>query len=327
MLAAAREQAESAQEEAEEWKRKYDFAVREAKASLEKAAIVQKQTSKETQPREDTLREEFSHTLAEGTLSFSPHTHSHSCSLNHEEEIKDKSAKIEHAEQCLTTLKLELKVSFLYMYIYDYACELLKIEIRELADKLENANTKALSFEREAKILEQEKIHLEQKYSSEFRRFAEVEERCRLAEKEAKKATELADKARAESVAAQKEKSEIHRITMERLAQIERAERQIENLERQKTDLEDELHRIRVSEMDAVSKVALLEARVEEREKEIESLLKTNNEQRASTFKALQKLLDSERAAHADAMQMTGLKPSLISYKLHRQNLIYSSKS
>ncbi|XP_022723463.1 guanylate-binding protein 6-like isoform X2 [Durio zibethinus] len=283
-LAAAREQAESAQEEAEEWKRKYDFAVREAKAALEKAAIVQERTRKETQLREDTLREEFSHTLAEK-----------------EEEIKDKSAKIEHAEQCLTTVKLELKAAESKIKSYDAEISSLKVEIRELVDNLENANNKALSFEREAKILEQEKIHLEQKYSSEFRRFEEVEERCRVAEKEAKKATELADKAQAESVAAQKEKSEIQKMAMERLAQIERAERQIENLQRQKTDLEDELHRIRVSEMDAVSKVALLEARVDEREKEIESLLKTNNAQRASTVKSLQDLLDSERAAHADA--------------------------
>ncbi|KAA3478031.1 guanylate-binding protein 7-like [Gossypium australe] len=283
-LAAAKEQAESAQEEAEEWKRKYDFAVREAKAALEKAAIVQERSSKETQLREDTLREEFSHTLADK-----------------EEEIKEKSAKIEHAEQSLTTLKLELKAAEAKIKSYDTEVSSLKVEIRELIDKVEKTNAKALSFEREAKILEQEKTHLEQKYSSEFKRFAEVEERCRSAEKEAKKATELADRARAEAVAAQKEKSEIQRMAMERLAQIERAERQIENLERQKTDLEDELHRIRLSEIDAVSKVSLLEARVEEREKEIESLLKTNNDQRSSTVKVLQDLLDSERVAHADA--------------------------
>lgn len=30
-----------------------------------------------------------------------------------DEEIKEKTAKIEHAEKCLTTLKLELKVRFL----------------------------------------------------------------------------------------------------------------------------------------------------------------------------------------------------------------------
>lgn len=29
-----------------------------------------------------------------------------------EDEIKEKSAKIEYAEQCLTTLKMELKVNF-----------------------------------------------------------------------------------------------------------------------------------------------------------------------------------------------------------------------
>lgn len=40
---------------------------------------------------------------------------------------------------------------------------------------------------------------------------------------------------------------------------------------------------------------------MEEREKEIESLLQSNNEQRTSTVQVLQGLLDSERAAHADA--------------------------
>lgn len=69
-LAAAREQAQSAQEEADEWKRKYDIAVREAKAALEKAATVQERTSKQTQLREDALREEFSGTLAEKVSSL-----------------------------------------------------------------------------------------------------------------------------------------------------------------------------------------------------------------------------------------------------------------
>lgn len=72
-LAAAREQSQSAQEEAEEWKRKYDIAVREAKAALEKAAIAQERTNKQTQLREDALREEFSGTLAEKVSSFLAH--------------------------------------------------------------------------------------------------------------------------------------------------------------------------------------------------------------------------------------------------------------
>lgn len=80
-LAAAKEQAQSAQEEAEDWKRKYDIAFREAKAALEKAAIVQERSSKETRRREDALREEFSSSLAEKVTShslplpLSPHTH------------------------------------------------------------------------------------------------------------------------------------------------------------------------------------------------------------------------------------------------------------
>ena len=142
---------------------------------------------------------------------------------------------------------------------------------------------------------------MEEKYRSEFNRFEEVQERCRTAEREAKRATEMADKARAEAVAAQKEKNEIQRVAMERLAHIERAERHVESLERQKSDLANESERYRAAEMDAVSKVTMLEARVEEREKEIESLLKSNNEQRTSTVQVLESLLETERAARAEA--------------------------
>lgn len=286
-LAAAREQALSAQEEVEEWKRKYGVAVREAKAALEKAAIVQERTSKEMQQREDVLREEFSSTLAEK-----------------EEEMKEKAAKIEHAEQCLTTLRLELKAAESKMRSYEVEISSQKLETKELSEKLEAVNAKAQSFEREARIMEQDKIYLEQKYKSEFERFEEVQERCKVAEKEAKKATEVADRERAEAAAARKGKSEFENLAMERLAVIERVQRQIESLERQKTDLTNEVNRIRESELEALSKVALLEARVEEREKEIESLLESNNEQRASTVKKLEDLLESERRSRAAANAM-----------------------
>ncbi|KAM7262928.1 hypothetical protein ACFE04_000611 [Oxalis oulophora] len=283
-LAAAREQSQSAHEEAEEWKRKYDFAVREAKAALQKAAIVQERCSKETQIREDSLREQFSHSLAAK-----------------EEAIKEKAAQLDHAEKCLTTLKSELKAAESKGKSYDVEVSSLKRVINELNEKLETINAKALSFEGDAKMMEQEKNNLMQKYESEFRLFEELQERCRSAEKESRKATELADKAQAEAATAQKENSRLQKLTMERLALIERAERQIENLGREKTELVDEIDAIRASENEANSKIALLEARVEEREKEIDSLLKSNNVQRASTVKALENLLDSERAAHANA--------------------------
>ncbi|GKC22116.1 hypothetical protein Tco_1024266 [Tanacetum coccineum] len=48
-LTAAREQTLYAQEEAGEWKRKYDVAVKETKSALEKAAAVQDHASKQTQ--------------------------------------------------------------------------------------------------------------------------------------------------------------------------------------------------------------------------------------------------------------------------------------
>ncbi|KAH0751611.1 hypothetical protein AABB24_016941 [Solanum stoloniferum] len=283
-LAAAKEQAESAQEEAEEWKRKYDIAVKEVKNALEKAASVQERANKETQLREDALRDEFSSALADK-----------------EEEIKDKAYKLEQAEQRLATLTLELRTADSKVRNYGLEVSALKVEIKELGERLEHINATAQSFEREAKILEQEKVHLEQKYRSEFDRFEDVQDRYKSAEREAKRATELADKARAEAAAALKEKNEIQRLAMERLAQIEKADRAIEKLEREREDLADEVGRYHRAEKDARSKVAMLEARVEEREKEIEMLLKSNNEQRASTVQVLESLLETERAARSEA--------------------------
>ncbi|KAL9993965.1 putative guanylate-binding protein [Helianthus debilis subsp. tardiflorus] len=283
-LAAAREQTLSAQEEAGEWKRKYDIAVREAKIALEKAAAVQDRASKQTQQREDALRAEIAETIAEK-----------------EAEIKDKALKIEQAEQRVTTLSLELKAAESKIKSYDIEISALKRDIKELGERLESANATAQSYEKEARILEQERLHLEQKYRSEFDRFEEVKDRCRNAEKETKRATELADAARAEAASAQKEKNEIQRVAGERQTEIARLERRIESLERQKHDLTNELERFQAAELDAVSKVSILEARVEEREKEIETLLKSNNEQRATTVHVLESLLETERAARAEA--------------------------
>ncbi|GKC70396.1 guanylate-binding protein 4-like protein, partial [Tanacetum coccineum] len=283
-LAAAREQTLSAQEEAGEWKRKYDVAVKEAKSALEKAAAVQDRASKQTQNREYALRAEF-----EGTLA------------DKEAEIKDKARKIEQAEQRVATLNMELKAAESKIKSYDIEISALKSEIKELGERLEGANAKAQSYEKEARILEQERVHLEQKYQSEFSRFAEVQERCRNAEMETKRATEMADIARADAVTAQKEKNEIQRLASDRKTEISRLERRIESLDRQKNDLNNELEQVQAAEMDAVSKVAILEARVEEREKEIETLLKSNNEQRATTVHVLESLLETERAARAEA--------------------------
>ncbi|GJR51999.1 hypothetical protein Tco_1402520 [Tanacetum coccineum] len=283
-LEAAREQTKSAQEEAQEWKRKFDVAVKEAKSALEKAAAVQDRSNKQTQQCEDVLRAEFAGTLADK-----------------EAELKDRASKLEYAEQCVTTLSLQLKTAESKIEIYDSDISLLRSQIKDLEERLESANAKALSYEREADILKQDKVSLEQRYQSDFDRFAEVSERCRIAEKETKRATQLADTARAEAVTAQKEKSEIERLAGERKTEIAHAERRIENLERETKDLSENLETYRSAEKEAVSKVTMLEKRVGEREKEIENLLKSNNEQRASTVQVLEALLETERAARAEA--------------------------
>lgn len=183
----------------------------------------------------------------------------------------------------------------------DLECSTLRVQIKELVDKLDSTKAAAQSFEGKARILEQEMTHLEQRYQSDFKRFKEADERCKAAEDEVRRETKMSDEARAELVAVQKEKSEVQRVAMERLAQLERNERHIESLERQKADLKEEVDRLHASEKDAILRVAQLEAQVEEREREIESLLKSNNEQRANTVHVLEGLLENERASRAEA--------------------------
>jgi chromosome segregation ATPase len=58
-LGAAREQAASAQDEAAEWKKKYDSAAVQAKTALERLASVQEQINKIAKERENAIRAEF----------------------------------------------------------------------------------------------------------------------------------------------------------------------------------------------------------------------------------------------------------------------------
>ena len=70
-LGAAREQAASAQDEAAEWKKKYEMAAVQAKTALERLASVQEQINKIAQERESAIRAEFASHLEEKVLSLS----------------------------------------------------------------------------------------------------------------------------------------------------------------------------------------------------------------------------------------------------------------
>lgn len=283
-VAAVREQAQSAQEEASEWKRKYDIAVGEAKTALERAALVQERSNKKAQEREDSLRADFADQIAEKEREIANLTAKTDLSANHENGLV---SQLEAAESKLKDQEAESLA--------------LNNEIKTLVEEINSVTTMAQSHEKQVKILEQEKNHLEERCLSECKKFSEADKRCKDAEREAKRAVELADSARAEVVASQKEKNEAQQLAMERLTVIERTIRQVESLERERTHLMDELVRLRQSEMDAISKVTSLEGRVNEREREIEEMLSQNNAQRSNTVQVLESLLATERAALAVA--------------------------
>ncbi|RLN27533.1 hypothetical protein C2845_PM05G29740 [Panicum miliaceum] len=283
-LSATREQADSAQEEASEWKRKYEVAVNEAKTALQRAAVAQERTNKKVQEREDALRAELANQLSEK-----------------EEEISRLSAKVSQTEIHATSLISRLEATEAKLKSHESDSLALKEEIRSLTDNLESVRSEVLSREKEVRILEQEKNHLQEKYLAECKKFDETDIRCKEAEREVRRATELADVARAEAAAAQKDKGEAQRLAMERLALIERMERQVEALERDKAKMVEEIERLHQSEKDAMSKVTMLENNVDEREKEIDEMLKRNNQQRSSTVQVLESLLATEREACAEA--------------------------
>jgi chromosome segregation ATPase len=177
----------------------------------------------------------------------------------------------------------------------------LKDEIKEVTSRLEFLRDRVVSYEKQARMLEQEKNHLQEKFLSGCKKYDEAEERCKSAERGAKKATEMVDAARTEAIACQKEKDEAQRLSMEKLAVIEKIQRQVDRLELEKVNLLDAVQKMRNSESDAWSKVTLLESRVAEREKEMDDLLSRSNEQRSSTVNVLESLLATERAASAEA--------------------------
>eukprot|EP00252_Welwitschia_mirabilis_P006983 TRINITY_DN1796_c0_g2_i1.p1 TRINITY_DN1796_c0_g2~~TRINITY_DN1796_c0_g2_i1.p1 ORF type:complete len:846 (+),score=251.56 TRINITY_DN1796_c0_g2_i1:162-2699(+) len=283
-LTAAREQAESAKEEAIEWKRKHDAAAKELQTVSEKAAELRERANKQAQIREDTLRAEFASAISQK-----------------EKEVKDYAAKLEAAEQRLAGLTSNLKAHESRVRSQEMEISTLRAETKDLQEKLEAAKVTAQSAEKELRILLQDKLHLEERFAADFKRFEEAEDRCKAAEKESKRAAEIAEAARDEAISAQKQKSEMQRLAMERLTAIERAERHVEALEREKGDLLQELEMVKSSEQEALSKIQSLEARVDEREREMEELLQSTNEQRASTVHVLESLLSTERAARAEA--------------------------
>ncbi|XP_038709808.1 guanylate-binding protein 1-like isoform X4 [Tripterygium wilfordii] len=287
-VAAANEQSQSAQKEVDEWKNKYEAAVEEAKASLQKVAIDQESSTMEAQSREDSLRTVFFNSLAEKV----------------DTEIKDKVAKLEHAEQRVATLSLELEAAESRIKNYESESSALKLQIKELVDKYEIVNTSAQTLKKQATMLEKEKNYLEQKYHSELERSAEAHERCKASGKEVRVESELIGTAPKKDFASDIEAVGVQQPAVERLAHVEKTQLRIESLERENRPLASEVDRCRVSEESAISKAALLEVKVKEREEEIKSLLKLINENGVGSLQNLKSSSGPECAAYSVANEM-----------------------
>eukprot|EP00257_Ricinus_communis_P015959 XP_015573982.1 myosin heavy chain, skeletal muscle, adult isoform X2 [Ricinus communis] len=280
--AAAAEQSRLALKEANEWKEKYGIAISEANAAREKATEQEKLI-------EENLRAQFNNSLAEK-----------------DEQIKDKITKLEEAEQRLAALTLDLKTAETKIESYVLELSALKHQMKELAEKYDFVKAAAQSMEREAQTLIDDRVELEQKCLSELKRFEEAHEGWKVAKEEVMVTNEFIEAEQSEVLASQDEKHdekhESHQLTIDRLAQTS-SHIHTQVLERAKMGLAGDIERSTALEDCAMSKIAILEAIVKERDEEIE-LLKKKCEQFVNTIPTLESNLESEHAAHAEVNKM-----------------------
>ncbi|XP_024444704.2 uncharacterized protein LOC18106812 isoform X3 [Populus trichocarpa] len=292
-LAASHGQTQLAWKKADEWKEKYVIAVNEFKANIEKENVLLEYPIEDVNCREEALSAESCDSLAE----------------KQDNEIKVKIAKLEEAEQKITTLNLDLKGAQEKMDKYELELSALKLQLKNLSDKYESVKTVAHALEMQAQILVQDRTQMEQKYLTESKRFEEANERCKVTAEEVKVANKFVETAQSDVLAAQNSKWDASQIAIERLAQMETAQKQIEDLERQKVDLTSEVDRLRISEVNAISRVALLEAMVKERDQELEAL-KMKCEQRLSSVLG-ENIMANGPSLHAELQQRKLVSPQV----------------
>lgn len=252
-LSAAREQVESAKEEAAESRRKHDLAIKEVQNTVENITALKEQAIQQAQEREDSLRAEFSAALA-----------------GKEKKIQDSSEMFEEAEKMQSGLRNQLKVQ-------EAELVSLREELKQLRENLNVSSSNSELTERNFQILEEDRSYLQQRLAKQVKWSKELEHKCDIAETKAKEAAEVAKKAQNDAVIAQTEKVEFQRVVKQRLTEIEGVQKHLETLESEKADLIQEVERVRKSEQDAASKVASLERRINERERGAEQFFSFND--------------------------------------------------
>jgi chromosome segregation ATPase len=295
-LSVACEQVESAKEEAAESRRKHDLAIKEVQKTVENITALKERAIQQAQEREDSLIEEFSATLA-----------------GKENKFQDSLEMLEEAEKMQSGLRNQLKVQ-------EAELVALREEVKDLREKLNVSNSNGDLTERNFQILEQDRSYLQQRLAKQVKWSKELEQKYDVAETNAKRAAELAKKAQNDADIAQTEKLEFQRLVKQRLTEIEGVEKHLETLEREKADLIQEVERVRKSEQDAVSKVASLESRINERERGAEQFFQSTTEHRESTVQMLESLLATERDERL--VQIRNAEKHLETLEREKANLI-----
>jgi chromosome segregation ATPase len=214
-LAAVQEQAESAIEEAAELQRKYDAFATSSRTATEKAMAERDQALEESQLREDTLRAEFSAALSQK-----------------DGEVKELQAAIEQGERHIAGLTARLQEHESKVSSQSEEVGILRFEIRHFQQEVEAAKSLSMTLTKDLEKARQDKLHAEERVKDAVSRLEEAEGRCKVAERETKHAVEVAENAWNEAKLAEREKRESERLAIERLAAVERLQREFETLQR-----------------------------------------------------------------------------------------------
>jgi hypothetical protein len=102
---------------------------------------------------------------------------------------------------------------------------------------LEGTKSQSITLRRDLEKAEEDKSHAEQRMNECIRRMEEAEHMRKIAERDAKRAVEAAEKSRAEAAAEEREKLETQKTAAERMTAVERTQRRCESLEQERDEL------------------------------------------------------------------------------------------
>ncbi|CDY15476.1 BnaA08g27600D [Brassica napus] len=259
-----------------DWKIKYENTISEQKAVSEKIAAMEERL-KQASAKEDGMRAEFSRVLDEK-----------------EKVITEKATKLATLEQLLSSTRSELKKSELKVKECSLEAKDLRVQVSDLNEKCESMISAAKSRENETQALRQKRDYLDKNHLSHMEELGKLCLRLEDAESKASSAKKLADSLRMEAEAAQNNEKSLQTSLVEKCIEIERAKSRIQELEKVCLKLKKELEKICLKLKDAEEGAAAA--------KELASLRKTEVESARCNENKLQALLQ-EKSIEIDNLE------------------------